>query len=105
MLDNQKLNQQLKKLEKTEINELLATTIGDFQSLPAEDWLPENIQNLLNNLLEKTRTKPGILFQLIRISATWAPFSPALNQTLRAIGSEESLKRLKNSLQIIENEL
>ena len=93
-------NKQLKKLEKTEINELLATTIGDFQSLPAEDWLPENIQNLLNNLLEKTRTKPGILFQLIRISATWAPFSPQLNDTLAVLGKTETIARLQEAKQL-----
>lgn len=93
-------NKQLKKLEKTEINELLATTIGDFQSLPAEDWLPENIQNLLNNLLEKTRTKPGILFQLIRIAATWAPFSPQLNDTLAVLGKTETIARLQEAKQL-----
>lgn len=93
-------NKQLKKLEKTEINELLATTIGYFQSLPAEDWLPENIQNLLNNLLEKTRTKPGILFQLIRIAATWAPFSPQLNDTLAVLGKTETIARLQEAKQL-----
>ena len=96
-------NKQLKKLEKSEISKILNASIAKFESL--ENWTDEGIQEALNELLAETGQKPGILFQIIRICLTWAPFSPALNQTLRAIGSGESLKRLKNSLQIIENEL
>ena len=96
-------NKQLKKLEKSEISKILNASIVKFESL--ESWTDEGIQEALNELLAETGQKPGILFQIIRICLTWAPFSPALNQTLRTIGSEESLKRLKNSLQIIENEL
>ena len=96
-------NKQLKKLEKSEILEILNSSIAKFENL--ESWTDEEIQESLNELLAETGQKPGILFQIIRICLTWAPFSPALNQTLRAIGSEESLKRLKNSLQIIKNEL
>ena len=96
-------NKQLKKLEKSEILKILNASIAKFETV--ESWTDENLQNALNELLAETGQKPGILFQIIRICLTWAPFSPALNQTLRAIGSEESLKRLKNSLQIIENEL
>lgn len=96
-------NKQLKKLEKSEILKILNASISKFETV--ENWTDENLQNALNELLAETGQKPGILFQIIRICLTWAPFSPALNQTLRAIGSGESLKRLKNSLQIIENEL
>ena len=95
-------NKQLKKLEKSEISKILNASIAKFESL--ENWTDEGIQEALNELLAETGQKPGILFQIIRICLTWAPFSPALNQTLRTIGSEESLKRLKNSLQIIESE-
>ena len=93
-------NKQLKKLEKSQIVELLNLVISELEQL--KDWNDDEIQELLNRLLEKTGQKPGILFQIIRISLTWAPFSPALNQTLRVIGKDESIKRLKNSLQEIE---
>lgn len=93
-------NKQLKKLEKSQILELLSLGINKFEMI--ENWNDNEIQNTLNQLLEETGQKPGILFQIIRISLTWAPFSPALNQTLRAIGKNESLKRLKNSLSEIE---
>ena len=93
-------NKQLKKLEKSQIVELLSLVIFELEQL--EEWNDDKIQELLNRLLEKTGQKPGILFQIIRISLTWAPFSPALNQTLRVIGKDESVKRLKNSLREIE---
>ena len=96
-------NKQLKKLEKSEISKILNSSITKFESL--ENWTDEGVQEALNELLAETGQKPGILFQLIRICLTWAPFSPALNQTLRAIGRDESLKRLKNSLEIVKNEL
>ena len=93
-------NKQLKKIEKSQLLGLLEKAINKFEKV--EDWSDDKLQESLNQLLEETGQKPGILFQIIRISLTWAPFSPALNQTLRVIGRGESIKRLKNSLQEIE---
>ena len=93
-------NKQLKKLESIEIRNLLETVIDELQSLSEEDWNAENIQSLLNSLLEKTGTKPGILFQLIRICATWAPFSPQLNDTLAVLGKAETTDRLQEAKQL-----
>ena len=93
-------NKQLKKLEKVQIIDLLCNTIAKFEKV--KEWNDDTIQTFLNELLEETGQKPGILFQLVRIALTWAPFSPALNQTLRVIGQSESLRRLNNSLREIE---
>ncbi len=93
-------NKQLKKLEKSQLLDLLGKSIDRFEKV--EDWNDDKLQESLNQLLEETGQKPGILFQIIRISLTWAPFSPALNQTLRVIGKNESIKRLKNSFREIE---
>ena len=59
-----------------------------------ENWDSASIQASLNDLLEKTDQKPGILFSLIRIVTTWAPFSPQLNDTLALLGRETVLRRL-----------
>ena len=93
-------NKQLKKLEKSQLLDLLGKSIDKFEKV--ENWNDDELQESLNQLLEETGQKPGILFQIIRISLTWAPFSPALNQTLRVIGKNESIKRLKNSFREIE---
>ena len=85
-------NKQLKKLPLDEIKNLLAQAIVTLGEI--DDWTPENIQNSLNQLLEKTGQKPGVLFSLIRVATTWAPFSPQLNDTLALLGKETTLARL-----------
>ena len=85
-------NKQLKKLERDEIRSLL-TTASD--ALAATEWSSEAIQDCLNRLLETTGQKPGVLFSLIRIATTWAPFSPQLNDTLALLGRDTVLERLK----------
>lgn len=89
-------NKQLKKLSTDEIRELLAAAKG---ALEASDFTPEAIQETLNTLLESTEQKPGILFSLIRLAVSWAPFSPALNDTLTVLGKEVVQNRLEAALQ------
>lgn len=89
-------NKQLAKLEKSEITALIVAAHDKLAAV--EDWTPEAIQAALNELLEQTGQKPGILFSLIRIITTWAPFSPQLNDTLALIGRERTLARLSLSV-------
>jgi len=86
-------NKQLKKLTKEEIAHLITAAHAAFAGL--SDWTAENIQTALNQLLEETGEKPGVLFSLIRIYTTWAPFSPQLNDTLALLGQNRTLARLK----------
>ena len=58
------------------------------------EWTPEALQECLNRLLDITGQKPGILFSLVRIVTTWAPFSPQLNDTLALLGKKTTLARL-----------
>ncbi len=85
-------NKQLKKLSEDETNQLLISAKAAFENI--DDWTPETIQASLNQLLESTGQKPGILFSLIRIVTTWAPFSPQLNDTLAIIGKQKTLDRI-----------
>jgi glutamyl-tRNA synthetase len=85
-------NKQLKKLSKEEISHLLSLVKTELEAV--SDWNPETIQNSLNALLETTGQKPGILFSIIRIVTTWAPFSPQLNDTLALLGKKTTLARL-----------
>lgn len=86
-------NKQLKKLSERERKDLLQTAYDELSKIT--DWTPENIQNTLNQLLEITGQKPGILFSIIRIVTTWAPFSPQLSDTLALLGRETTLKRIE----------
>lgn len=88
-------NKQLKKLEFSEIQSLLAQA---REALATSEFTPEAIQEALNQLLETTGQKPGILFSLVRIATTWAPFSPQLNDTLALLGKETVLRRLDTAI-------
>jgi len=88
-------NKQLKKLTREEQATLLTHAIG---ALETSDFTPEAIQETLNQLLETTGQKPGILFSLIRLAVSWAPFSPALPDTLSVLGKDKTLNRLKSAI-------
>lgn len=88
-------NKQLKKLERQELVALLEAT---KQALSMSEFDATSIQNTLNSLLETTGQKPGILFSLIRLAVSWAPFSPALNDTLAALGKESAIRRLDTAI-------
>ena len=85
-------NKYLKKLSKTELEALLKLTIRKFTELSV--WDAENIQQILNKLLKESNKKPAELFSLIRISLSFAQFSPALNLTMETLGKDICLARL-----------
>lgn len=89
-------NKQLSKLGNDEIRELLSAAKQAFESAPSFD--AESLQETLNTLLETTGQKPGILFSLIRLAVSWAPFSPALNETLATLGKQATIERLDTAV-------
>ena len=88
-------NKFLKKLSETEYRDLLKLTIEKLNEVEEEEaWTDENLQAKLNELLAATGKKPAEYFSLIRIAVSFAPFSPALHQTLRILGKNRTLARL-----------
>lgn len=92
MADN---NKQLAKLGRDGQKELLRHAIDALQQ---SDFDAGALQQTLNTLLETTGQKPGILFSLIRLALSWAPFSPALNDTMAVLGKETVLRRLNTAI-------
>lgn len=84
-------NKQLSKLNTGELKDLLVKAKA---SLESSDFSVQNLTDKLNELLTITEQKPGILFSLIRIATTQAPFSPSLADTLAVLGKDRSLQRL-----------
>ena len=92
-------NKFVKKFSEQELASLLETVITKLSSI--DNWSEENLKNALNELLETTGKKPAELFSLIRISVSFAPFSPALDLTLNVLGKDVTMSRLnqvKNAL-------
>lgn len=88
-------NKQLSKFSHDEILSFLK--IAQTELLNSK-YDPESIQQTLNSLLEITGQKPGILFSIIRLAVSWAPFSPALNDTLAILGSDKVQSRLQSAI-------
>lgn len=84
-------NKQLKKLEKSELKQLLQTS---REALDGSDFSVEDLTERLNKLLETTGQKPGVLFSLIRIATTQSPASPGLADTLAVLGRDVSMRRI-----------
>lgn len=91
-------NKQLKKLSPEELSTLVSSAKDAISEI--DNWDVDSIQITLNKLLETTGQKPGVLFSLIRIIITWAPFSPQLNDTIYLLGKEQTIKRLSNALSL-----
>ena len=88
-------NKQLSKLSREEHIALLRTSLDELSSSKFDS---ESIQTTLNHLLEITGQKPAVLFSLIRLAVSWAPFSPALNDTISALGQHATLDRLQQAI-------
>jgi glutamyl/glutaminyl-tRNA synthetase len=88
-------NKQLMATPREELISLLKTVKNELESAAFDS---ESLQNTLNSLLEKTGQKPPVLFGLIRLAVSWAPFSPALNQTLAVLGRDKVLSRLQSTI-------
>lgn len=88
-------NKQLKKLTREEHVALLKEA---KTALETSQFTAESLQSTLNELLEQTGQKPGILFSLIRFAITWAPFSPGLPETMAILGVETVLRRLEQAI-------
>ena len=91
-------NKQLRKIDRHEHVMLLEKALLEFKNL--HDFTPEAIQATLNQLLVATDQKPAILFGIVRLAVSWAPFSPALPDTLATLGKEVVLVRLQNAIAI-----
>lgn len=89
-------NKQLKKYTRAELAGMLQQTADALQ---ASEFDAESIQAALNQLLETTGQKPGVLFSMIRLAVSWAPFSPALNDTLATLGKQAAIDRLTRAIE------
>lgn len=89
-------NQYLSGVDTDQLKSLLHSTID---SLSPVDFEADDLSGTLNKLLETTAQKPAVLFSLIRLCVSWAPFSPSLDQTLKVLGKEQTIARLNRAIE------
>lgn len=93
-------NKPLAGLSKDEQIHLLEASKN---ALEASDFSSEKIQMTLNDLLVSLDQKPVVLFSLIRLAVTWAPFSPTLNDTLALLGKDKTINRIQKAIDTAKN--
>lgn len=93
-------NKQINKLTSQEAKQLLEAAITALEQV---EWTTEAVQSCLNDLIETTGQKPAVLFSLLRIVTTWAPFSPQLNETLALLNRDTVLARMRASIESVTN--
>jgi glutamyl-tRNA synthetase len=91
-------NKQLSKFSGKELKAMLEAARTELEK---SDFSVQDLTTRLNSLLESLRQKPGVLFSLIRIATTQAPFSPALADTLAVLGKDRSLSRIDAQLKTL----
>jgi glutamyl-tRNA synthetase len=57
----------------------------------------------LTRLLERLDTKPGKLYQPLRVAITGTTVSPGIFESLAALGRERVLERVENALSRLQN--
>ena len=88
-------NKQLKKWSRSDLKDLLQQA---RDAVASTDFSATSLTDALNNLLETTGQKPGVLFSLIRIASTQAPSSPGLAESLAVLGTDTSLRRIDQTI-------
>ncbi|MBL1140589.1 MAG: glutamate--tRNA ligase [Proteobacteria bacterium] len=68
-----------------------------------QDWNNANIKTAIEETAEKFEIKMGKLGQPLRVAVTGTGISPNIDDTLRLLGQEKSLFRLRKGIDFIEN--
>lgn len=97
LLTNEKMQVDLKVAKES-----LIQTLKVLKSIEGSNWNEEYLKEALMSLIEKLNVKTGQLLWPIRVSLTGQQFSPGAFEMLYALGKEESLKRIENTLSTIE---
>lgn len=92
---------QHKQLSKLSNGELKSMLVAISSKLSKTDYRLESVQNALNELLDELGQKPVVLFSLLRISLTQAPYSPDLASTVALLGQETVERRINNQVELL----
>jgi len=68
-----------------------------------QEWNNENIKSAIEGTADKFEIKMGKLAQPLRVAVTGTGISPSIDDTLRLLGQEKSLARLRKAIEFIEN--
>jgi glutamyl-tRNA synthetase len=85
---------------KPEAIEPLRRLQQEFEGIA--DWRDETIHSALTTVAESLGLKLGKIAQPLRVALTGAAVSPSIDKTVRLLGRERTLSRLKRAIEFIE---
>lgn len=68
-----------------------------------QDWNNQNIKKTIAATAENFGVKMGKLAQAVRVAVTGTSVSPGIDDTLRLLGKEKTLRRLQQAIKFIES--
>ena len=68
-----------------------------------QQWTNEHIKTAIEDTAEKFEMKMGKIGQPLRVAVSGTGISPSIDDTLRLLGQEKSLSRLRKGIDFIEN--
>ncbi len=85
---------------RPEAIEPLRRLLQEFEEIA--DWRDETIHSALTTVAESLGLKLGKIAQPLRVALTGAAVSPSIDKTVRLLGRERTLSRLKRAIEFIE---
>jgi glutamyl-tRNA synthetase len=83
---------------------ILEPLLALYEALKAiQDWSNVHIKLAIEGTAEKFEIKMGKIAQPLRVAVTGTGISPSIDDTLRLLGQEKSLSRLRKGIDFIEN--
>ena len=90
------------KVTPEKAKELLPAVIARLEAIPEAEWNNENLYAKLEAHIEATGVKKGLLMWVVRIAAAGQKVTPGgATEILSLLGKENSLARLKKSLDML----
>ena len=89
------------KYLQSNILEPLKILRNEFENI--DNWNNKNIKNVIDKLISKLDINISKIAQPLRVAITGATISPSIDDTVRLLGQNRTLKRLDNAVKFIES--
>ncbi|MBN2618884.1 MAG: glutamate--tRNA ligase [Spirochaetales bacterium] len=91
-----------KKMEKIQVINILSHTISLLEDF--NNHTPEENEEIFKNKCDELGVKVGDMFMPLRVAVTGTKASPPLFESIKLLGYEKAIERVKNALEVLKQE-
>lgn len=95
---------QFQKLNIKDQSEVLERVLREMDNME-KPWKTEVFEKTFRGLADELEIKAGDIFQLIRVAVSGQTVTPPLFESIKILGEEETLKRVKESVKFLQSEV